>query len=236
MKTIAIMQPYFFPYIGYFQLINAVDKFVFYDDVNYIKQGWVNRNNILLQGQPFTFTIPLKNISSFSKINEIVISELPANWINKLLATFRQAYTKAPYFPKVFPLIEDIITTCNHKVISLIAASSIEKVLAYLSISKDIIPSSVCYTNENLKASRRVIDICKKEAAGKYINAIGGVELYNCVDFKEAGIDLNFLQPVITPYNQFGNKFVGGLSIIDVMMFNSVEWIREQLSLGKIVK
>ena len=128
---IAIMQPYFFPYIGYFQLINAVDKFVFYDDVNYIKGGWINRNNILLNGEKKYFTLNLKESSSFKKINQIFIG----GRTDKLIKTINQSYSKAPYFDQVFPLIEGVIVNINtSSLISEIAALSVIKTSEYLDL------------------------------------------------------------------------------------------------------
>src|SRR6476620_1801279 len=129
---LAIMQPYVFPYSGYFQLMNAVDKFVFYDDVAFIKQGWINRNNILLDGKKYLFTVPVKNISSFSLINETYVSDKPFNWQKKLLNTFRLAYGKAPFFKKVFPMIEEVINSSCDQSISTVAKNSINIVLQYL--------------------------------------------------------------------------------------------------------
>ena len=128
------MQPYFFPYTGYFQLIIAADKFVIYDDVNFIKQGWVNRNYILLNGGKFLFTIPVQNISSNIIINQTIISSSPYNWENKLLQTIAHAYKKAPFFKKVFPVLESVIIGSTGKTIGMAATESIEAVMKYLSL------------------------------------------------------------------------------------------------------
>ena len=106
---VAIMQPYFFPYIGYFQLINLVDVFVVYDDVNYIKKGWINRNNILINKKSFLFSLPLQNMSQNKLINEIFLVE-DTNWRISLLNTIQITYKNAPYFDEVYSLIEEIIS------------------------------------------------------------------------------------------------------------------------------
>ena len=219
---LAIMQPYIFPYLGYFQLINSVDKFIFYDDVTYIKGGWINRNNILLNGQKYLFTIPLKKISSYKKINEIEVSELPIGWDNKLINTFIQAYSKAPYFNSVFPLIENTLRDCGNLLISDLTKKSILSVLEYLNIEKNIEKSSGIYNNLDLKSQDRILDICKKEKAKVYINPSGGIDLYEKAVFKNNGLELFFINSSVNSYKQFNcNKFVDSLSIIDVLMFNS---------------
>src|SRR5688572_18113469 len=94
---LAIMQPYFFPYLGYFQLIYASDKFVFYDDVNYIKSGWINRNRLLLNGEAKYFTVPLSGASSYSKISRVGINQQNPKWRSNMIDTFRMAYRHAEY-------------------------------------------------------------------------------------------------------------------------------------------
>ena len=217
---IAIMQPYIFPYLGYFQLINAVDKFIIYDDVNFIKQGWINRNYFLLNGSKYLFTIPVENISSYTKINELKLSVKPFGWQKKILQTVAQAYRKAPFFNDVFPIIEKVIN-CSHANAGCIALESILSVNEYLSINTDLVKSSEIYQNSDIKNVDRVIDICKRENATIYINAIGGQELYSAQFFLQNKIRLRFLKPCLCQYKQFENEFIMGLSMIDVLMFNS---------------
>lgn len=220
------MQPYIFPYLGYFQLISAVDKFVVYDDVTFIKQGWVNRNYILLNGAKYLFTFPVKSISSNVLISETIVSKTPFNWQYKLLQTINQAYKKAPFFEDVFPIVELIILESTDKSIANIATESIEAVMKYLSIQTDVQVSSSIYENDHLKRVDRVIDICTKENAITYVNAIGGQELYKKEAFFKPAMNLCFLKSILPTYQQFDNEFINGLSIIDVMMFNSAEKIR----------
>ena len=222
------MQPYFFPYIGYFQLINAVDKFVFYDDVNYIKGGWINRNNILLNGKKKYFTLNLKESSSFKRINQIFI----VSRTEKLIKTINQSYSKAPYFKQVFPIIEEIILNINNSsFISEIAAISVIKTSEYLGLKPIFeISSDKYYETKSLEKSERLIKICKLNNTDTYINAVGGKELYKKESFINDKIDLFFLQSKITEYEQFGNDFIPYLSIIDVMMFNSPEVIHKMLN------
>lgn len=213
---VGIMQPYLFPYIGYYQLIKAVDTFVIYDDVNFIKQGWINRNRILLNGNDMMFNIILKGASSFKKINEIEVSGPNL----KLLATIEQAYHKAPYFTEVFPLLSNIISSKETNLARYLT-NSLHAIISYLSINTIILISSEIDKDTLLKGEDKVIDICKQLNATNYINAIGGQELYHKEKFSENGLTLNFIKSKSIVYHQFKNKFFPWLSIIDVMMFNS---------------
>ena len=149
------MQPYLFPYNGYFQLINAVDKFVIYNDIAFIKQGWINRNYILLNGSKHLFTIPVKSISSYTFISETIVSDKPHNWDYKLLNTFKQGYRKAPFYNEVFPLIENVIIDAKDKIISDKIRKSIELIIKYLDINTIIVESSAINQNKKLKKSGR---------------------------------------------------------------------------------
>lgn len=228
--TIAIMQPYIFPYIGYFQLINAVDTFVFYDDVGFIKQGWINRNNLLLNKQKHPFTIPVQHISSFTPIKNTLIAEKPIHWQTKLSATFRQAYQKAPYFDAVFPIVDDILRGCLNKSVGDVAIDSIKRVLAYIELEKNLTSSYGRYDNTHLRLGERVVDICRKENATTYINAIGGQSLYTKEYFSEQALQLYFLKPILRTYMQNTSTFIQGLSIVDVLMYNDPATVKDMLS------
>lgn len=215
---LAIMQPYFLPYIGYLQLMYAVDKFVLYDDVNYINKGWVNRNRLLVNGTEYLFTIPLKEASQNKLINEIYLSNDP-KWRGKLLKTIEQAYKKAPFYSTVCSVVEKIINFEDDKLSNWIAASFGE-LAAYLDIQTKIVPSSSIYQNTHLKAQERILAICQQEGADHYINPIGGTELYDKTVFEKSDIQLNFIKSKAIVYPQFKNEFVPWLSIVDLMMFN----------------
>ena len=226
-RSIAVMQPYIFPYLGYFQLINAVDEFVFYDDVNYIKGGWINRNNVLINKEKKLFTLPIDKSSSNKLICDTFINRaLYEKWKKKFLRSLEQSYKKAPYFDDTFTLVKNVLSTSNDN-LSQLALKSAVSVTRFLEIKTNFASSSVeNFNSRDLSAQSRVIDIVKKNKAKVYINAIGGKELYDKSDFKSCGIDLLFLNPSIKPYKQFDNHFVPGLSIIDVLMFNSKEECR----------
>lgn len=224
---IAIMQPYLFPYLGYFQLINAVDTFVSYDDVTYIKGGWINRNNLLINQKSYLFTISLENPSSFTLISETRIDiEKFAVYKGKLLKTITQSYKKAPFYKEVFPLIEDFFITNNKIFIADLALDSLILVSNYLGINTKFKKSSIAYHNsKELEKTDRLIDIIKKNEAQEYINPIGGKDIYNKEVFNINGMQLHFLKTRSVVYKQFENDFVPWLSIIDVLMFNSKEEI-----------
>lgn len=226
---IAVMQPYIFAYIGYFQMIKAVDKFVFYDDVSFIKQGWINRNRILVNGKDFLFSVPLEKISSYTQIKDSLISKKNYEvWKNKFLQTLEQSYKKSPHYDLVITLIVRVLNK-NFSTISELAIDSAISISKYLGLNTKFIISSEKYKNQEMERAARLIDICKQEGADEYLNAIGGMELYSKEEFEEQGIKLNFIKSQPIEYKQFKNEFVPWLSIIDVLMFNSVEEINEML-------
>jgi len=235
--VLAIMQPYVFPYVGYFQLINAVDKFVVYDDVNFIKGGWINRNQILVNQKAHLFTVPLEKPSSLCHINETAIhSKNYGIWKPKFLRTVEQSYKKAPFFHDVFPLINEVLSEGEQDNISTLALKSLKAVCVYLGIETEITDSSSIYQNTHLKSQARVLDICKTERADRYINPIGGRELYSKEDFHAMGIRLHFIQTDKIQYNQFQlHNFIPHLSIIDVLMFNSRNDTTELLNRYQLV-
>ena len=221
---IAVMQPYFFPYIGYWQLINSVDIFIIYDDVNFIKRGYINRNNILINNVKHLFTLALIKSSQNKKINEILIGKNN----KKILRTIEQSYLKAPFFHDIFPIIEDIFSN-KEKDLSKFLGNSLQIFSKYLDINTKFEYSSMIMNDKSLQAQDRLIEISKILNATDYINAIGGEQLYDKNAFSDAGINLSFIQTELINYKQFNNKFIPNLSIIDVMMFNSKEDIKEML-------
>ena len=220
------MQPYFFPYIGYFQLINAVDIFVFYDDVNFIKNGWVNRNRILINGQASYYTLQLKDASSFKLINDITFTDNR----NKLLKSIAVSYGKAPFFKDIFMLLEQCLTIETNKVAN-VAMNSVIEISNYLNIKTVFEVSSEKYKEiKGLDKTKRLLEICIKKQATSYINAIGGEELYDKSFFNEHNIQLSFIKSKEIFYKQFQYDFVPWLSIIDILMFNSIEQVQAMLN------
>lgn len=229
---LGIMQPYVFPYIGYFQLINAVDKFVFLDDVNYINRGWINRNRILVNGSAHTFTVPLINASQNRLINEILIAG--DEWKSKTIKTIELSYKKAPQFQCIFNLLKDVFYSSINDIATL-AKKSIQCVCAYLEINTKLILGSNQYNNKYLKGEDRIIDMVIKENGTNYINPVGGTELYIKEDFSCRGLQLHFLKTGEITYSQFNNQFIPYLSIIDVMMFNDKQTIQQFLNEYELV-
>jgi hypothetical protein len=224
---IAIMQPYLFPYIGYFQMMNAVDEFVLLDDVHYINKGWINRNRILVNKQDYIFTMPLKEASQNKLINEIEIMQ-DGKWQTKFLKTIQLSYKKAPFFDSCFSIMEKIILS-EERILSKFILKSFFCINNYLDIPTLIKESSTIDKDVDLKGQGRILAICIKEKACEYINAIGGIELYSKEHFSKNNIELRFIKSNPLKYDQFKQDFVPWLSIIDVMMFNSKEAIRKML-------
>ena len=229
------MQPYVFPYIGYFQLMHAVDRFVVSDDVTYIKQGWINRNRLLINGEAAYFTVPLKRAPSTTLIKDMVIDDQgQKGWRKRLLTTIENFYRRAPHFGDAFPIVEDVFTA-NTASIADMARLSLARVALYLEIGTDVVPSSTRYGNAALKGEQRVIDTCRRESADHYVNAIGGQSLYSRGTFASNGITLQFVQSRPVEYPQFRDAFVPWLSIVDVLMFNPAARVRDHVAAYDLV-
>jgi len=217
---IAVMQPYFFPYIGYFQLMASVDRFVLFDNVQYIRQGWINRNRILLNGKPSVITLPLKKDSRFKHINSRQISDTFSH--TKLLNQLREAYRHAPYQEEVLPLVEKILNRKSENLFDYLL-HSLNVLRDALTLNCEILISSDIPINHDLRAQDKILAICKELDAHTYINLPGGRALYDVEAFEQHGVSLCFLQPETFHYQQLTDEFVPWLSIIDVMMFNHRE-------------
>lgn len=227
------MQPYFLPYIGYFQLINAVDQFVIYDNIQYTKKGWINRNRFLRNGADYLFTISLQKDSDFLNICDRKIDNNFAKV--KLLNKLRHAYGKAPFFGATYPIIEEIIQNEDDNLFTYIL-NSVISICRFLKIDTTIITSSTISIDHSLTGQKKVVALCQKLEADVYINAIGGQELYNKESFRKIGCDLQFIKSDQISYNQFSQAFVPNLSILDLMMFNKEEDIRNMLNQYSIIQ
>jgi len=215
---LAIMQPYLFPYIGYFQLIHAVDAFVVYDDVNYIKGGWINRNYILSQGHKALITLQLQGASPNKLINQISVTGQRA----KMLRSIAQSYAKAPHFNSVIPLIEDIIMYEEHNLAKFVS-NSLVKISNYLGLKPKWQLSSDVTKNNDLRGQNKVLEICRALGADHYVNSPGGRELYDAGSFKDNGMKLSFIHSHAKKYSQRSEEFISNLSIIDVLMSNGLD-------------
>lgn len=230
---VGIMQPYFFPYIGYWQLINAVDTFIVYDNIKYTKKGYINRNNFLINGKKTLFSIPLVKDSDYLNIVDRRIA--PEFNKYKLIDKFKNAYFKAPFKDDVLDLIESIMYYENVNLFEYIY-NSIVKICEFLNIKAKLIVSSDIDIDHSLKSEQRVIGLCKYMQCSEYINAIGGVKLYDKEYFKKYDIKLDFIKSNYIKYKQYDSEFVPNLSIIDVMMFNPQEKVREMLDDYELVQ
>jgi len=219
---IAIMQPYLFPYIGYFQLMNSVDCFVIYDDVQYIKRGWINRNNILLNNNAHLFSFSVNQDSQQTNINQRKYSpQMPAE-VAKFFITLEHSYKRAPFYDNTIKLLRNVFHSVDMNVAGF-NGRQLKIIANYLGMDTKFRFSSEIDMASELKGKERIVEICRRLRADQYINAIGGQGLYSKDHFQKAGITLSFLQTENISYKQFDNSFVSYLSIIDVLMFNSKE-------------
>lgn len=234
---LAIMQPYFFPYIGYFQLIKAVDRFIIFDDVQYIERGWIHRNRILLNGEPTYINLPIKKAPRDTLINqrELAAHEM-ARYKDKTLAQLRMTYKKMPYFEQVTHLVDAVLSYPETN-IALFLANSLRMVCDYLAIDTPMTSSSsIALPDNSVRAQERIISLCKVLQADQYINSIGGQALYRGADFVQENIKLQFIKCNDIVYQQPAPIFVPHLSIIDVMMCNSLDDIRQMLNNYQLVE
>lgn len=227
--SVAVMQPYFLPYLGYWQLINAVDQFILYDNIKFTKKSWIRRNRLLINGDESLFTLPIKNDSDSLDIRERILSDSFEIEREKILYKIKHAYKRAPQYHIVFPIIENCFRYENKNLFQFIHYS-IETVAQYLDIDTRIHISSSIEMDHSLTNKDRVIATCKALSEDIYINPIGGQSLYNKTFFLERGVKLQFLQTYLLDYKQYEHDFIANLSIIDVMMFNSKEKVKELLN------
>lgn len=210
-------------------MINAAENFVFYDDVNFIKKGWISRNRILINGSESLITVPLVKPSQNKTINEIE-TNIDSYWVDSFKKKIELSYKKAPYYKDVTGIIDRVFNKPG-RFISDLAISSILEVVEYLKLDCSFRTSSTDFSDtKGMERAKRLIEITKSCKCNQYINPIGGQELYSKLDFESHQITLNFIQTRLSSYNQFRGDFVAGLSIIDVLMFNSKEKVLEMLN------
>ncbi len=220
---LAIMQPYFFPYIGYFQLMAAVDAFVVYDNIKYTKKGWINRNRLLSNGTDAGFTLPLQAAPDHCQVVERQLA--PNFQADKLLRQVTGAYHKAPYFTSTLALVAKVCQFTDHNLFGFLI-HGLQETAQHLGIATRFVKSSEIAIDHELKGQNKVLALCEALGADTYVNSIGGQDLYSKEIFRARQIDLRFLQPKPLVYPQLGNPFVPWLSIIDVLMFNPLHQVQ----------
>ena len=231
-KIVGIMQPYFMPYIGYWQLINAVDCFVLFDDVNYIKKGWINRNRIICNKNEYIFTLPLRSASQNRHICEHFFVD--ENGKTKLWNVVENSYKKSPEWATVKELLKEIILYETLDLVEYIR-HSVEVMCEYMDIQTTIMRSKDLNNDKSLKAQDKIIDICELMGATVYVNPSGGVDLYDEDAFIRKGIDLRFIVPRLNEYKQLNDTFLPGLSLIDMLCMVHRDQIKEELDSYSLV-
>lgn len=228
---VGIMQPYFLPYLGYWQLMNAVDVYVLYDNIEFTKSSWMRRNRILSNGVDKMFSLPLKKDSDYLDVRERFLADDYDISRKKLISLIESAYKKAPEFVTVFPIIKDILEYNDYNLFNYIHYS-VKRIREYLGIQSNLVVSSTLDIDWSLKGKDKVLAICKYFETDEYYNSVNGIPLYapHRDEFTQAGIKLCFPRMREVSYPQFKNEFVPNLSIIDVMMFNSQEECRRLLT------
>ena len=222
---LASNQPYFLPYLPYWQLIHAADLFLIGDDFAYKMGSWIPRNRILVQGRPTFFRMEIDHKSCNRLISEMRLAPLP---VEDKLKTLEMAYHRAPCFTAGFELAQRIV--CNpERNLALFLEYAIREVCGYLGITTQIGRTSDIQGNSLLKREARVYDLCHRTGADTYINAIGGTALYHPDAFAREGIRLKFLKARLSPYPQFDGPFHANLSVLDAIMFNPRERLHEML-------
>lgn len=235
---LGIMQPYFMPYLGYFSLIKNTDEFILFDTVQFIRHGWIERNRILKPNGGWQyFQVPIIKKNGRETVIKDVRVNNSENWKSKIIAQLQHYKKTAPFYKIVVELLNDVFDS-DYDDIVLLNKVSLERICSYLGIARkmkvfsemhlDIAPVSA--------PDEWALNICKAiEGVDEYWNPIGGLSFFDKSKYNNAGIKIFFQEMVLTPYRQFGSGFEPGLSIIDVMMFNSPESINEMLDNYKLL-
>lgn len=231
-SSLGVMQPYFFPYIGYYQLIFASDIFLIYDDVQYSRGGWINRNRIASQENVQYITLPVSRNSHTKLIKDSFFTSSHLQAKEKIVRILYQTYNKAPEFAKQFPLLEKLILDKEISVATYLSKQIIS-ISELLKIKTQISRSSFL-PRESSKPQDKTQKLCELASQLKtteYINSPGGMILYNKEDFLKYGITLKFINPQPFVYgNNQAALFESNLSIIDALMFCPLKLILNQLS------
>lgn len=211
------MQPYFFPYIGYYQMAAAVDRFLFYDDVNFIKGGYIARNKLLINGTDWLFSVPLAGASSNQLIQDVRLDmDKWPSWKEKFLRTVDQNYRKAANYLAGRSLLAEVMELTNDRVAGL-AERSVQLVLERLGRSVRFERTSEMALRHDLKFEERLLYICQREHITHYIQSEGGTSLYKGATWRAQGLSLQFIRPTGMKYPRHG-AWVPGLSMLDALL------------------
>lgn len=214
MSKLAILQPSYIPWIGYFEQIVNVDIFVFYDDVQYTKNDWRNRNKIKTLDGSSWLSIPIKSSTS-KKINEVLIDDTK-NWQTKHLKSLKQYYSKSKYFEDIYPLLEKNINSDINS-ISTLSIDIIKDIVKYLKIDTKFYLSSDLDIGGD--KNNRLINICKHFNASSYYTGLAAKDYIDEELFKKNNIELVYQEYKHPSYEQLHGDFLPYLSIID-LLFN----------------
>ena len=220
------MQPYLFPYLGYFQLIKNVDKLVFFDNVNFKKKGWVNRNFLRDKQGSVMFSMPLKKASQNKLINQIYISDISV-FEKALLKKISHNYSKSKYYQYVRDILSEIFREFDGQTVSDFNILSTTRLANELGIPTKFILSSDLTFDISGSGQEKILSICKATEANNYLNLPGGLHLYDNQTFAQNEIKLSFLDVDLYPYEQGYQDFISGLSIIDYLCHcGPTTWIK----------
>lgn len=224
---LAAMQPYFFPYLGYYQLAAGAGRFVFLDDVAFIRRGFIHRNTVLLDGQPHRFTLPVAAASQ----NRTIAEHRFAGDFARFLQQLRHGYRRAPYFEGTYALVDSVCRRHGGNVARL-CADSVQAVFSYLGLELEASFSSDIPVAG--RGQERILALCHRIGADTYHNPPGGQALYSSTDFRARGVRLRFVHGKFPAYPQIGREdFMPGLSMIDVLMHNPPADVARMLRLGQ---
>lgn len=229
------MQPYFFPYMGHFSLVAACEKWVVFDDSQYTSRSWMNRNRVLHPSAGWSYiNLPVHKTGLNSKIKDVLVVDKKDSWL-RVRAQLAHYKNKAPFYNQVLSIVDEAFSVESHRLVD-INVSSIKSVCRYLNVAFDYtISSRVNFDYSTVREADDWAFVITRQMGGEqYVNPSSGRHLFSRKKYIEGGIDLLFheFEPFVYDCGQF--KFESSLSILDVLMWNTVESVRSGLSCFKL--